>query len=177
MKQECYISVDVEASGPIPGEYSMLSLGACCVDDLENGLLIELKPISSAADSEAMKVTGATLKEYEERGLDPREAMLGFGQWIASRVGDDAVPVFVGFNAPFDWSFINYYFHRFTGHNPFGFAGLDIKALYMGKWGTRWDETKSSLIAKRLGVQASGDHNPLHDAQFQAQLFNAIRGE
>ena len=40
--------------------------------------------------------------------------------------------VFVGFNAPFDWSFVNYYFHRFLGHNPFGFTAVDIKAYYMG---------------------------------------------
>jgi hypothetical protein len=30
--REVYFSVDVEALGPIPGEYSMLSLGACRVD-------------------------------------------------------------------------------------------------------------------------------------------------
>jgi ribonuclease T len=30
-KKECLISVDVETSGPIPGDYSMLSLGACVV--------------------------------------------------------------------------------------------------------------------------------------------------
>src|SRR5438552_192307 len=29
--EEVYISVDIEASGPIPGEYSLLSLGACVV--------------------------------------------------------------------------------------------------------------------------------------------------
>ena len=28
---ECYISVDVEAAGPIPGTYSLLSIGACVV--------------------------------------------------------------------------------------------------------------------------------------------------
>jgi ribonuclease T len=30
-EREIYFSVDIEASGPIPGEYSMLSLGACLV--------------------------------------------------------------------------------------------------------------------------------------------------
>lgn len=41
-------------------------------------------------------------------------------------------PVFVGFNAGFDWSFVNWYFLRFLGENPFGFAPLDIKSYYMG---------------------------------------------
>jgi hypothetical protein len=31
-KKEIFVSVDVEASGPIPGEYSLLSIGACHVD-------------------------------------------------------------------------------------------------------------------------------------------------
>jgi hypothetical protein len=32
------------------------------------------------------------------------------------------------------WSFVNYYFHRFTGANPFGFTALDIKAVH-GRYG------------------------------------------
>lgn len=34
-----YISVDIEADGPIPGEYSMLSIGACAFkpDGTEHG--------------------------------------------------------------------------------------------------------------------------------------------
>jgi len=26
---------------------------------------------------------------------------------------------------------VNYYFHKYVGDNPFGFAALDIKAYYM----------------------------------------------
>ncbi|SSH65668.1 Uncharacterised protein [Klebsiella pneumoniae] len=29
IEKEIFVSVDVEASGPIPGKYSMLSIGAC----------------------------------------------------------------------------------------------------------------------------------------------------
>jgi len=39
-------------------------------------------------------------------------------------------PVFVGFNACYDWQFVNWYLEHFTGGNPFGFAGLDIKSFY-----------------------------------------------
>jgi hypothetical protein len=53
----------------------------------------------------------------------------------------DGRPVFVGFNAAFDWSFVNYYFQRYLGENPFGFAALDIKSLYMGATGCAWEET------------------------------------
>ncbi|WP_268747167.1 hypothetical protein [Sphingobium sp. Ant17] len=30
-KREIFVSVDVETAGPIPGEYSLLSIGACSV--------------------------------------------------------------------------------------------------------------------------------------------------
>ena len=33
MKQEIYVSVDIEADGPIPGPHSMLSLGAAAFTD------------------------------------------------------------------------------------------------------------------------------------------------
>lgn len=45
-KEEAYISVDIEASGPIPGEYSMLSLGACVVGDTAKTFYREIKPIT-----------------------------------------------------------------------------------------------------------------------------------
>ena len=174
MKTESFISVDIEASGPIPGEYSMLSVGACLVFATEARFSCELKPINGKFDPNALKVTGYSLEHFEERGLDPAAAMQTFKNWIMSVTEVGSVPVFVGFNAPFDWSFINYYFHRFLGGNPFGFTALDIKAFYMGQHKTSWAETKSSAIAKVLNVEQAGDHNPLHDAIYQAEILKHL---
>lgn len=33
ISDELYISVDVETSGPVPGIYSLLSIGACLVSE------------------------------------------------------------------------------------------------------------------------------------------------
>jgi len=41
-------SVDIESSGPIPGEYSMLSIGACVVGNTKDSFYAELKPISKS---------------------------------------------------------------------------------------------------------------------------------
>ena len=46
MKAERYFSVDIETAGPIPGKYSMLSIGACVVDDPSQSFYAELQPIN-----------------------------------------------------------------------------------------------------------------------------------
>ncbi len=168
--RETFISIDVETAGPIPGEYSMLSIGACLVDDPARSFSCEIKPITERFVPAALEVTGLSLDRLRETGLDPTDAMQQFGAWIR-KVADSTSPVFVGFNAPFDWSFVNYYFHRFTGDNPFGFTALDIKALWMGVAGCSWADTRSSRIAKEVEPNLHGDHDALHDARYQAELF------
>lgn len=176
-KTEVFVSVDVETAGPIPGEYSLLSIGACVVDDPAKTFSCELKPINRNADPKALEVSGLSLDELAKNGLEPAEAMQAFAQWLDTLVGKDSNVVFVGLNAPFDWSFVNYYFHRFTGGNPFGFTALDIKALFMGATGCHWTDTRSSKMAERLSPRLKGDHQALHDAQYQAELFSLIRNK
>jgi DNA polymerase III epsilon subunit-like protein len=158
----------VETVGPIPGEFSLLSIGACAVFEPAMTFACDLKPISRNADPKALEVTGLSLAELARSGLDPSEAMEHFKDWLSTLAGTGKVVVFVGFNAPFDWSFVNYYFHRFVGDNPFGFTAPDIKALYMSATGCDWADTRSSKIAKRLKPNLAGDHNALRDAQYQA---------
>jgi DNA polymerase III epsilon subunit-like protein len=174
-KKEIFISVDVEASGPIPGEFSLLSFGACRVDKPEETFSCELKPISQKADPKALEISGFSLEDLEKTGSDPKAAMDSFAAWLEGLREADESLVFVGFNAPVDWSFINYYFHKFTGANPFGFAGLDIKAYYMGATGCDWLDTRSSTMNAELKPSRSPDHTALHDAQYQAELFRLIR--
>lgn len=172
---EIFVSVDVETSGPIPGEYSLLSIGACEVLDPGNGFSVEIKPISSNFDPKALEVTGLSLEELNQRGLDPAAAMKAFSDWLTALAGPDETLVFVGFNAPFDWSFVNYYFHRFFSGNPFGFTALDIKALYMGATGCSWRDTRSSKIAEHLEPKLFGTHDALQDARYQAEIFRLIQ--
>ena len=174
-KREVFISIDVETSGPIPGDYSMLSIGACHVDDEALTFYRELKPINKNADPKALEVSGFSLEELARTGDSPSDAMNALATWVKETAGADATPVFVGFNAPFDWSFVNYYFHKYVGANPFGFTALDIKAYYMGAMKTSWKDTRSSSMEIELGPKKKGDHDALHDAQYQAELFRLIR--
>jgi ribonuclease T len=172
-KQECFVSVDVETSGPIPGDYSMLSLGACVVGRGDDGFYAELKPLNGNAVPDALKVTGFDLAELGRTGERPEDAMGKLRDWVAG-VSAGASPVFVGFNAGFDWSFVNWYFHRFLSENPFGFAPLDVKAYYMGLTGCSWADTKSSRIRPEYQPAKPGDHNALSDAQAQAEMFEKM---
>lgn len=174
-KREVFLSVDVETSGPIPGEYSMLTIGACCIEDPERVFSCALKPISPNADPKALEVCGLSLERLSVEGLDPKVAMQRFHDWVTEVTGTGGTPVFVGLNAPFDWSFVNYYFHRYLKENPFGFTALDIKALYMGVTGSTWSQTRSSQMASKLNPSSKGDHMALHDALYQAELFRLIR--
>ncbi len=175
-KKEIFVSVDVETAGPIPGEFSMLSIGACDAFEPINTFDCTLKPINRNFDPNALAVSGLSLDELAQTGLDPTDAMLRFADWLARLARGNGTLVFIGFNAPFDWSFVNYYFHRFGGVNPFGFTALDIKALYMGTTGCDWADTRSSKIAEDLNPSLRGDHDALHDAQYQAEMFRLIRG-
>ncbi|MGU1851259.1 hypothetical protein ACSEUW_30860, partial [Pseudomonas aeruginosa] len=71
----------------------------------------------------------------------------------------------------------NYYFHKYSGANPFGFTALDMKAYYMGVTGCRWKETKSSQMTARFNPQSAPNHNALDDARFQGELFALMLAE
>jgi DNA polymerase III epsilon subunit-like protein len=174
--REFFVSVDVETAGPIPGEYSLLAIGACHVYEPARTFACELKPLNRNVDTKALEVSGLSLDQLDERGLAPDQAMRRFRDWLVESIGSDCRAVFVGLNAPFDWSFVNYYFHRFLASNPFGFTALDIKAFYMGVTGCSWADTRSSRMAERLNPERRPDHRALADAQYQAELFRLMRG-
>jgi DNA polymerase III epsilon subunit-like protein len=170
MKIERYYSVDVESAGPIPGKYSMLSLGACPVDDSAKGYYVELKPISKDFVPDALKVSGFHLAKLKRTGKSPRGAMETFRKWVAETAGE-AKPIFVGFNACYDWQFVNWYMERFAGGNPFGFGGIDIKSYYMGLSGLPWAKTTSSQLPPEFQPDTAQTHNALDDARAQASVF------
>jgi len=172
--KEVYISVDVEAAGPVPATYSMLSLGAVPIHELDSTFYTEIQPINEHYVPEAMQVVGRTLEEFQKTGKPPGEAMTDFRRWIGAVAGD-AKPVFVGFNATFDWAFVNFYFQQYLGDNPLGIGGIDIKSYYMGLSGCGWEDTKSSKIPSKFKGKSRHTHNALDDAIEQAEMFQRMR--
>ena len=125
-----YVMVDVEADGPIPGDYSMVCFGAVLVrEGLDETFYGRLWPISDRWVPEALAVSGFTREET--LGFDdPKSVMEGFAGWLKESV--KGRPYFVSDNNGFDWQFVNWYFWRFTGANPFGHSSTNLGSLYKG---------------------------------------------
>jgi DNA polymerase III epsilon subunit-like protein len=172
---EVLVSVDVEASGPSPSTASLIAIGACRVDRPDEGFYRELRPVAGLtwADS-AQAVHGLSREHLEAHGVEPRVAMADFAAWL-DEVSDGGQPIFVGFNAPFDWMFVADYFHRFLGRNPFGVSALDLKAVYLGRFGVRrWSDTTKRHVLGDVGGSLAHTHHALDDARMQAQLARRL---
>ena len=79
---DLYFSVDIEADGPIPGPFSMLSFGLVVAGrfdgrqfesrlDRPDTFYRELKPISRSFVPEALEVSGLDRDRLEREGADP----------------------------------------------------------------------------------------------------------
>jgi DNA polymerase III epsilon subunit-like protein len=171
---EIYICVDIEASGPVPGDYSLLSIGACTVFEPRQTFYIELQPVNENTTQEAAKVHHLSLQHLMDTGVPPQQALARFEAWLQGLTPPGTTPLLVAFNAPFDWMFVNDYFHRFLGRNPFGHAALDIKAFYMGFAGAAWEETTMRHVSDRFLGRKELTHHALRDAMDQADIFSRM---
>lgn len=171
---EMYFSVDVEANGPIPGDYSLSSIGCAVVGHPDATFYVEMKPISDREVPEAVAVSGLTTEHLRMNGEEPAAAMHRFDDWVRATAGRKRRPVFVGFNATFDWMFVHWYLIRYVGKSPFSISGLDLKAYYMGMMGESWTNTSKRKITKQFPTTLPHTHNALDDAREQAQLFEKM---
>lgn len=178
MSAETWVSVDVETSGPTPGTGSLLAIGACLVDRPDEGIELLLRPDPGLPWSDAAEAVHRLSRERLARdGLEPRAAMVRLAAWLERVVAPGARPVFVGFNAPFDWMFVAEHAWRHLGRNPFGISALDLKALYLGRHldeVTAWAETSRDRVRRRYPIDLPHTHGALDDAREQAAICRRI---
>lgn len=156
--------VDVEADGPAPGLFSMVSIGVVRVDDaLQTTFYGQTRPIVDAFIPDALAVSGIT-REQHLNFDDPKEVMERLVTWLAEHSQGRAV--FVSDNPSFDFSFTNYYLHRFTGGNPFGHSGRRIGDFYSGLEKDFFAASKWKKYRK-----TSHTHNPVDDARGNAEAL------
>lgn len=186
-----YFSLDVEASGPAPGIFSLLAIGGCVVADegsearllegADNEFKVLVKPLAGArVDEQALLHAGGLVPEELSRtGTPPREALLALNAWVERvRTSTSANRFhFLAHAASFDWMYLRWYYEAMEVPCPFGFAGIDIKAFSMGALGIPWEETAKDALGRRMGLEAVDQlrlHDPLYDAHYQARLFATL---
>ena len=107
-----------------------------------------------------MAVHNLSMTDLHEKGQPPAQALGDFSRWLEQAVPEGQRPLFMGFNAPFDWMFLNDYFLRYSGANPFGHSALDIKSFLMGFRRIPWSQTSMKFL-----TDVPLYHNALADAQ------------
>jgi hypothetical protein len=123
-----YLSIDVETDGPVPGIYSMLSIGMAGFTT-DNQVVwereINLLPLENA------RVDQKTLewwKKDEQKEAwnhlmtnrkKPEEAMVNLSEEIRELRTQYRVFT-IAWPACFDWMFLHWYMHKFVGDNPLG---------------------------------------------------------
>jgi len=162
-----YVSVDIEADGPIPGDYSMISFGAVVVEPaLDRTFSAQLRPVSDKWIPEALAVSGHT-RDVTMGFADPKAEMQRFATWLGTLGGR---LIFIADNNGFDWMFVCWYFHHFLGKNPFGFSSQNLGSLYKG---FVRDAAKSFKHLRKT----AHTHDPVDDARGNAEALLAIRDQ
>ena len=179
-----WFCIDIEANGPVPGLYDMVSLGATVVFSDDNHTLqlgedfyMELKPVAPRFDARAAAIHGLDQAHLTTHGLSRSQAASTLSRWVKTQTRPGTEAVFVGHNAPFDWSHVAYLYAELEQPNPFGYKALDTKALSAGVLNLHWLDTGKEILFERLGLPAEDlnqKHRADYDARVQAELLRAL---
>ena len=180
---DAYFSADVETDGPIPGPYSILSFGMAYAGtfdgkrfkrplNYDRTIYKELRPISNDFQMEAMLVNGLNRNRLFIEGEDPIIAMNDTYRWV-NEIAGDAKPVLVAYPLSFDWTWLYWYFVRFSAHgSPFDYSRcFDIKTALAVKAAIPISEAGRSKLPRALTPTRQHTHHALDDAIEQAEIF------
>ncbi|SEH08970.1 3'-5' exoribonuclease domain-containing protein [Candidatus Venteria ishoeyi] len=176
MKEEIYISTDIEADGPIPGPYSMLSFASAAftADKRMHGTfeanLETLPGATEHPDTMTWWQSQPVAWQACRSNLQPPDvAMQKYLNWLQALPGK---PVFVGYPAAYDFMFVYWYLINFTGKRPFSHAALDIKTLAMALLKSSYrGSSKRNMPKHWFDKNLKHTHKALDDAIEQGILF------
>ena len=178
---EIYVSTDIEADGPIPGPYSMLSFGSAAYrpdKQLVGTFTANLEQLPGAGtDPDTMAWWAKRPEEWAASRTQlqsPEQAMRAYFAWLTGLPGR---PVFVGYPAAFDFMFVYWYLMRFVGESPFGHRGLDIRTYAMAILKTEFNRAGKHNMPKRWFDDLPHTHQALDDALEQGAIFCNILNE
>ncbi len=172
---EIYVSTDVEADGPIPGQNSMLSFGSAAYladKTLLGTFTANLETLPKAAsDPRTMEWWQQQPEAWEACRHElqaPEKAMKDYLAWLKELPG---LPVFVGYPAAYDFMFVYWYLMRFAGESPFSHSALDIKTYAMALLKKGYRQSTKKNMPKEWFDKLPHTHRALDDAIEQGALF------
>ena len=182
-KVDAYFSADVETDGPIPGPFSMLSFAIVYAgsfdgmrfkrpQNYEQKLYKELRPISDQFQEEALRINKLNRPRLCVEGESPESAMTEASQWV-KKIAGKAKPVLVAYPLSFDWSWLYWYFIRFSRDgSPFEYSRcFDIKTALAVKAGIPISEAGRKQLHPSLISRREHTHHAIDDAVEQAEIF------
>jgi hypothetical protein len=180
---DVYFSADVETDGPIPGPFSMLAFGLVFAGTFDGSkfkrpqnyqqhFYRELRPVSAQFQIEALKVNGLDRDRLILDGSQPESAMTEAARWV-NQIAGDSRPVLVAYPLSFDWSFLYWYFVRYSAvGSPFNHSQcFDIKTAYAVKAQIPIASAGRRHLVPGLRANGIHTHNALDDAIEQAEVF------
>lgn len=176
---EVFVSTDIEADGPVPGIYSMLSFASAAYNkggELVSTFEANLEVLPEARQHpETMEWWKQFPEAWEAHRLDvepPAKAMQRYSDWLKALPG---TPVFTAYPACVDFMFVYWYMHKFLGESTFGFVALDIKTLAWAALDLPFHEVRKKEMPKhwfREGLTHT--HKAIDDAMEQGEMFFKI---
>jgi len=139
MTEYTLVSVDIETTGPAPSVAEMCSIGAVALDDdMETAEAFSVNlEFKTPGDPMVEEGTMRWWKHWPEQWnahrtdvVQIKDAMWKFTDWLEKI--RPSKPLFVAWPVGFDWGFVNYYFHKYVGFNPFGYSPLCLKNYAAG---------------------------------------------
>ena len=140
----------------------MICFGAVIVNEKLNKTFYgKTHPISDTYNPETLAISVFSRKDHESFD-NPVKVMEEFDIWIKENsIGN---PIFISDNPAYDWQWINYYFHKYLGRNPFGYSARRIGDLYCGM-------VKDVYAKWKHFRDAPHNHDPVSDALGNAQAL------
>lgn len=180
-EREIYVSVDIEADGPIPGPHSMLSIGAVAFDDTGSAIADYSANLQTLPEATADPQTTQWWQRFPDAWaacrVDPRppaEVMTEFSGWVEALPG---TPIFVAWPATWDFMWVYWYLVRFTGRRPFSEHGIDMRSYAMGMRRKDFRHSGKTYLPQRWFSRQAHNHVALDDAREQGDLFVAMLRE
>jgi len=174
-----YLFTDIEADGPVPGLYSMLSFASVArseegeeLGEFERNLL----PLPGATQHPSTMAWWSTQSEAWDycrtSPKPPKQVMEEYATWVESLGGK---PVMAAHPASFDSMWMHYYSHAFLGRGVFPNEVLDLLSYAMATLGNSFLESGRKAWPSAWLGGYDHSHKALDDARGYANAFFELK--